>query len=164
MVWRRGAAEAGAWERFLWARPPADAVRAFVADALVRAGTCAVVAAEPRAIAPDYSLRGHVERFEEVDGTASWAGELEVRVVLVRRSDGEEILRRTYARSERAPARNPGAVAEALKVGLGSVAGQVARDVKAVLEVERDKSAAGKPRAAAHTPVPPAPVSPAPPK
>ena len=35
------------------------------------------------------------------------------RVVLVRRADGEEIHRRTYVRTEKAAARNPGAVVAA---------------------------------------------------
>ncbi len=147
MVWRRGAVESGAWERFLWARPPADAVRAVVADALVRSGACAVVATEPRALRPDYSLKGRLERFEEVDGATAWSGALEVRVVLVRVSDGEEILRRTYARTEAASARNPPAVVEALRAGLAAAASELARDVKEALEAERD--APPKPRAPA---------------
>lgn len=138
MVWRRGAVEAGAWERYLWARPPSEAVRAFVADALVRSGACAVVATEPRVLQPDYTLRGHLERFEEVDGEASWSGALELRVVLVRLSDGEEILRRVYARSVPASARNPGAVVEALRTGLAAIASELSGDVKEALGAERD--------------------------
>jgi uncharacterized lipoprotein YmbA len=161
MVWRRGVAEAGAWERYLWARPPADAVRAVLADALVRSGACAVVATEPRAPRPDYSLRGHLERFEEVDGATAWSGALEIRVVLLRLSDGEEILRRVYARNEPASARNPGAVVEALKAGLASAASELAADVKEVLEAERD-APPKTPAPKAPAPKAPAPKAPAP--
>ncbi len=138
IVWRRGGGEAGAWERYSWARPPAEAVRSILADALVRTGACAVVATEPRVPDPDYVLRGHLARFEEVDGEKEWSGVLEVRVVLVRTSDGEEILRRTYVRTEKAAARNPGAVVRALRTGLDGAAQAFAADVAVVLGMERE--------------------------
>jgi ABC-type uncharacterized transport system auxiliary subunit len=138
IVWRRGGGEAGAWERYTWARPPAEAVRAVLADALARSGACAVVATEPRVLSADYVLRGHLVRFEEVDGAEAWGGAFEVRVALVRASDGEEILRRTYAGVEKAPARNPGGVVAALRSCLGAAARRLVADVVEVLAAERE--------------------------
>ena len=144
MVWRRGGGEAGAYERYTWARPPEEAVRAWMADALARSGAFAVVAAEPRILRADYALRGHLVRFEEVDGEKEWSGALEVRIALVRSSDGEEILRRVYACRERAPARNPAGVVEALRVCLASASADLSADVRQVLDAEREP-ARGKP-------------------
>jgi len=139
IVWRRGGGEAGAWALYSWARPPAEAVRSVLADGLARSGGCAVVATEPRILAPDFILRGHLVRFEEVDGEKEWSGVLEVRVLLVRAADGEELLRRTYARTEKAAARNPAAVVVALRAGLDKVASLLADDVADVLAVERER-------------------------
>lgn len=141
IVWRRGGGEAGAWDRYSWARPPAEAVRSVLADALVRCGTCAVVATEPRIPDPEYVLRGHLARFEEVDGEKEWSGVLEIRVVLVRTVDGEEILRRTYSGTQKAAARNPGAVVLALRAGLESAAKVFAEDIAEALEAERERGA-----------------------
>lgn len=141
IVWRRGGGEAGAWERFSWVRPPAEAVRAVLADALQRSGACAVVATEPRILAPDYLLRGHLARFEEVDGEKEWSGVLEIRVVLVRTADGAELLRRTYARTEKSPARNPAGVVAALRKGLEGAGALFAADVAEALAAERERPA-----------------------
>jgi len=139
IVWRRGQGETGAWERYTWARPPAEAVREFAAHALRGSGACAVVATEPRVPAPDFILRGHVARFEEVDGEKEWSGALEIRVALVRASDGEEILRRTYAGSGKAVARNPAAVVMVLRSGLEAVNQRLAEDVAEALAAERER-------------------------
>jgi ABC-type uncharacterized transport system auxiliary subunit len=116
-------------------------VRSILADALLRGGACAVVATEPRVLDADYTLRGHLVRFEEVDGEKEWSGVLEFRVVLVRASDGAEILRRTYARGEKAAVRNPGAVVQALKKGLDRMAEEFADDVAEAMAEERERPA-----------------------
>jgi ABC-type uncharacterized transport system auxiliary subunit len=139
MVWRRAGEESGAYERYRWARPPAEAVREVLADALARSGIFAVVATDPRALRADYLLRGHLARFEEVDGEKGWEGAVEVRVVLLRAADGEEVLRRTYARSEAAPARNPAGVVRALHAGLDAVAATLDEDVRRALAAERER-------------------------
>jgi ABC-type uncharacterized transport system auxiliary subunit len=140
MVWRRTGGEAGAYERYTWARPPEEQVRAVLADALYRSGAFAVVATEPRALTAEYALRGHLVRFEEVDGGKEWAGALEVRVALLRVSDGTEVLRRVYAGTERASARNPGGVVEALRIALAAAGRELARDVRQVMEAERERT------------------------
>ncbi len=137
IVWRRGGVESGAYGNHRWARPPAEAVRAVLADALARSGACAVVATDPRAERPDYLLRGHLVRCEEADEGEAWSGVLEVRVVVVRVRDGEEVLRRTYGRSEKAKARNPEGVVRALKAALDAVAAECAADLDQILETER---------------------------
>ena len=139
IVWRRGGGEAGAWERYSWARPPQEAVRSMLADALLRSGACAVVATDPRVPDPDYVLRGHLARFEEVDGEKEWSAVLEVRVVLVRAEDGREVLRRTYARTEKAAARNPGAVVRSLAAAVESASKVFAADAREALENERER-------------------------
>jgi ABC-type uncharacterized transport system auxiliary subunit len=157
IVWRRAAGEAGAYERYTWARPPEEAVRSYLADVLSRSGAFGLVATEPRALGAEYSLRGHLVRFEEVDGEKEWSGSLEVRVALLRVSDGTEILRRVYARSERAPLRNPAGVVEALRAALASVGRELAADVRQVMEAERDRDAPARP-----APRPPANAPPSP--
>jgi len=137
LVWRRGGVESGAWEHHRWARPPAEAVRGLVADALARRGVCAVVATEPRAHGADYRLRGHLSRCDEEDAGEKWTGVLEIRVALVRSSDGAEILRRTCARVEPAAARNPHGVVRALRAAAGVVARDLAEEVARVLEQDR---------------------------
>jgi hypothetical protein len=97
-----------------------------------------VVATEPRAPKADYALRGFLARFEEVDRGKAWAGVAEVRVVVVRSSDGTEILRRTYAAESPAPLRNPEGTARALRECLDGIAAVLAADVKVALRRERE--------------------------
>jgi len=150
LVWRRGAVESGAYEGHRWARPPAEAARAIFADAFARAGVCAVVAAEPAPREPDFVLRAHLARCDEVDAGAAWRGQVEVRVSLARRQGGEELLRKTYAATEPAARRNPGEVVAALGRALRRVAAEAARDAGAALarargdEEERMDGAEGR--------------------
>jgi ABC-type uncharacterized transport system auxiliary subunit len=137
IVWRRGSVESGAYERYRWVRPPAIAARALLADALARGGVCAVAATEPRVAKPDYALRAHLVRFEEVEASGGWAGAVEVRVALFRASDGAEVLRRAYARTEPAPQRNPAGVVEALRKGLDGISEALVADVRKALGHER---------------------------
>jgi ABC-type uncharacterized transport system auxiliary subunit len=144
MVWRRPGEESGAYERYRWSRPPAEAVRAVLADHLARSGAFAAVATDPRALGAEYLLRGHLARFEEVDGEGGWSGVAEVRVVLLRAADGEEILRRTYSRAEPAPARNPGGVVKALHAGLDAIGAALVADVRRAMEAERGTREGGE--------------------
>lgn len=137
LVWRRGTAESGAYERYRWVRPPSEMVRAILADALARGSACAAVATDPRVAKPDYALRAHLVRFEEVETGGGWGGAVEVRVALFRSSDGAEVLRRAYARTERAAQRNPAGVVEALRKGLEGISGTLVTDVRMVLWHER---------------------------
>jgi ABC-type uncharacterized transport system auxiliary subunit len=137
VVWRRGGVESGAWEHHRWARPPAEAVRGLVADALARGGVCAVVATDPRPLGADYHLRGHLARCDEEDAGDRWTGVLELRVALVRTRDGTEVLRRTYARVEPAAARNPPGVVRALRAAAAAAARDLAAAVAEVLEADR---------------------------
>jgi len=137
LVWRRGPVEIGGYAHHRWARPPAEAARSFVADALHRAGVCSVVATDPAPERADYVLRAHLSRCEEVDGEEGWTGVVELRVVVVRPAGREEILRRVYARSVPAAVRNPGAVVEAIGQALESIGEDLAADLGMVLEAER---------------------------
>ncbi len=137
LVWRRGATESGAYENYRWVRPPEEGVRTVLADALARAGAAAVVATDPSPAKADYHLRGHLARCDEADLGASWSGVLEVHLALTRAKDGEEVLRRTYARQVPAAARNPTAVVEALRRALDEVAAALVEDVRTVLEADR---------------------------
>ena len=139
ILWRRPGNEAGAYERYRWVRVPAEAVRAVLADGLARSGAFAAVATEPRAHGAEYALRGHLVRFEEVDGEKEWSGAVEVRVALLRAADGEEVLRRVYARTERAPTRNPSGVVAALRAALAAVSSDLAGDVREVMDLERER-------------------------
>ena len=138
IVWRRGPVESGAYASYRWARPPAEAVRDVLADHLARSGAFAVVATEPRPPAPDFALRGHLVRCEESDAGEAWSGVVEVRIALFRSRDGSEVLRRTYARSERAARRNPEGVAEAVRKALEEIGVSLAEDVRAALGAERE--------------------------
>lgn len=137
LVWRRGAAETGAYENYRWARPPEEGVRTVLADALRRAGAAAAVVTDPSSGKADYRLRGHLSRCDEVDLGAAWSGVLEVHLVLVRSRDGEEVLRRTYARQVPAAARNPTAVVEAIRKALDQAAAALVDDVRMVLDLDR---------------------------
>lgn len=137
IVWRRGAVESGAWENHRWVRPPAEAVRSLLADAIARSGACAAVATEPRPLGADYHLRGHLARCDEADAGDEWTGVLEVRVCVVRVRDGAEVLRRTYARVERAPQRNPLGVVRALRAAADGAGRALAGDLARVLEALR---------------------------
>ena len=137
IVWRRGAAEGGAYENYRWVRPPEEGVRTVLADALRRAGVAAAVVADPATAHPDYRLRGHLARCDEVDEGAVWAGVIEVHLALSRESDAQEILRRVYARRVAAAARNPTAVVEAIRKGLDEIAADLVKDLRPVLEAER---------------------------
>lgn len=131
LVWRRGEVEVGAYSRHRWTRPPQDAVRDLLAQAL-REVSGTVVATEPPLPEPDLVLVGHLSRCEEVDRGERWWGVLELTVVLAR-CDGEELLRRTYVAEEPAPARNPPGVVTALRRAALRVADEVRRDVGAVV-------------------------------
>jgi ABC-type uncharacterized transport system auxiliary subunit len=137
LVWRRDGIESGSYPNHRWARPPAEAVRAVLADALARRGVCSVVATDPPVEKADYVLHGHLVRCEEADAGDLWSAVLEVRVAVVRSRDGEEILRRTYARSEKTPERNPGGVVKALRRALDAAAEELATDLEEALEMER---------------------------
>jgi uncharacterized lipoprotein YmbA len=133
LVWRRGEVEVGAYSQHRWARPPQDAVRDLLARAL-RELPGTTVATEPPLLDPDLVLVGHLARCEEVDRGERWWGVLELTVVLARR-DGEELLRRTYAAEEPAPARNPPGVVVALRRAALRVADEVAEDVAGVMRL-----------------------------
>ena len=145
IVWRRGAVESGAWEHHRWARPPAEAIRALLSDALARSGACAAVATEPRPALADYRLGGHLSRCDESDAEDGWTGVLEVRVALVRTSDGAEVMRRTYSVVEKAPQRNPLGVVRALRAAAEKAGKALAKDVAVLLESHRAPDAAPPP-------------------
>ncbi len=134
MVWERGDVEAGAYSSWRWARPPAEALRDLCADALRRAGVCAVVAADPAPASPDFVLRAHLARLAERDGGESWSGVVELRVVVVSTADGAEILRRSYSEREPCPERNPRGTAVALAVASARLTARLSADVGAALE------------------------------
>jgi len=128
IVWRRGAV-VGPYVTHRWARPPQRAVREAVAGALQAAlGPAATVATEPALADADLVLRGYLARCEEVDDDGSWSGAIELRVTLGRR-DGVELLRKIYAETERAAARNPLGVVLALDRALARIGREVAGDV-----------------------------------
>ena len=137
LVWRRENSECGAYENYRWVRPPEEAVRSVLADALRRAGIVGSVVAEPAAMHPDFRLRGHLSRCDEVDDGKAWAGVIEVHLALARADDGEEILRRTYARRVAAATRNPTGVVEAIRKGLDEIAAELVKDLRAVMEDTR---------------------------
>ena len=139
IVWRRGVAESGAYENFRWMRPPEVGVRSILAEALRRSGAVASVITDPDTAASEYRLRGHLSRCDEVDGGTAWAGVVEVRIALVRTKDGEEVLRRTYARQIPAAQKNPTAVVEALRKGLDEIAAVLVTDVRTLLESRRQE-------------------------
>jgi ABC-type uncharacterized transport system auxiliary subunit len=158
VVWRRDAIETGAWEHHRWARPPQEALRALVAEAILRRGACAIVATEPRPLAADFHLRGHLARCDEEDAGDRWTGVLDLRVVLVRKSDGAEVLRRTYARVEPAAARNPRGVVDAIRAAAAAALRDLAGDVARVLEEERSGGAEAAPEPAEPDPGDPVPA------
>lgn len=131
LVWRRGEVEVGAYSQHRWARPPQDAVRDLLAQAL-RDLPGTTVATEPPLPDPDLVLVGHLARCEEVDRGERWWGVLELTVVLAR-PDGVELLRRTYVAEEPALARNPPGVVAALRRAALRVAEEVTSDVRAVV-------------------------------
>lgn len=132
IVWRRGPVETGSYASYRWARPPRQAVRDVVAAALARSLGPIVVATEPAPVSPDLVLRGHLARCEEVDREGRWSGKVELRLALVRR-DGREVLRRVYEGEEEAAARNPEAVALALRHVVQELGESAARDVAEAL-------------------------------
>ncbi len=136
IVWRSGPVESGAWGNFRWVRPPERGMREILASAVARSGAVAVVATDPAPSAADFRMRGHLARCEEEDGPDGWWGVLEVRIE-VGAGPGREILRRTYARREKAAARNPTAVVEALRKAAEGMSLEVATDVRTVLEAWR---------------------------
>ena len=75
---------------------------------------------------------------DEVDEGKAWSGVIEVHLALCRAEDGEEILRRTYARRIPAAARNPTAVVEAIRQGLDEIAAQLVKDLRPALAAERE--------------------------
>lgn len=136
LVWRRGEVEVGAYARQRWARPPQEAARAVLVAALRDAlGPAAVIVADPPLPAPDYVLRGHLARFEEVDRGEVWCGVVEVHAALARR-DGVELLRRVYRVERTAPERNPRGVVTALRAAALEVGAALAEDVTAALGLE----------------------------
>jgi ABC-type uncharacterized transport system auxiliary subunit len=137
LVWRRGAVESGAWENYRWVRPPEQGMREILASAVARSGAVAAVATEPAPSSADLRMRGHLARCEEEDGPDGWWGVLEVRLEVADARTGEEVLRRTYARREKAAARNPTAVVEALRRAAEAVSLEAATDVRTVLEARR---------------------------
>jgi ABC-type uncharacterized transport system auxiliary subunit len=130
IVWRRGA-EVGSYATHRWARPPQRAVREGVAAALQAALGATSAATEPPLADSELVLRAHLARCEEVDDDGAWSGAIELRVTLARR-DGVELLRRTYAETERASARNPLAVVLALDRALARIGRDIASDVARV--------------------------------
>lgn len=142
LLWRRGAVESGAWESFRWVRPPEQGVREVLAAALARSGAVAAVATDPPAAEAEYRLRGHLARCDEEDGPGAWSGVLEVRIEVRDARTGESVLRRTYARREKAAARNPTAVVEAIRRSLDAVALELATDLRTVLEARREGAGA----------------------
>ena len=139
IVWRRGVAESGAYENFRWMRPPEAGVRSVLAEALRRSGAVAAVVTDPDSTTAEFHLRGHLARCDEVDTGTAWAGVIEVRVALTRSRDGEEILRRTYARQIPAAARNPTAIVEAIRKGLDEIGAALVVDVRTLLEAQRQE-------------------------
>jgi len=142
IFWRRGV-ETGAYATHRWARPPQEAVRDVLAAALRGALAPVVVAMEPKLADPDLVLRAHLSRCEEVDREDHWLGVVELRVILLRR-DGVELLRRTYLEEERAQARNPLGVVEALDRALGRLARDVARDIRRSRGIEDEAAKADR--------------------
>ncbi len=131
IVWRRGV-EVGAYGHHRWARAPQQAARELVAAAIQRRLAWVVVVTDPPIADPELVLRAELTRCEEVDRGEEWFGVAELNVLVARR-DGLELLRARHTGEERALARNPAGVVEALRRVLDRLADEVAADVAGVV-------------------------------
>lgn len=128
LVYRSSTYRVNFYSYHRWIAPPAHLVSEWTLRYLRGAGLFSKVSE----YSGDLALSAIVRDFTETDEKDSWSASLSIDFMVTRTKDAAPVLMQNYSATQRAPRRNPEAIAEAMSRNLEQILKQLAADLEPV--------------------------------
>lgn len=121
-----------------WSAMPHDLVTHFLARDLLQTGLFKAVFNQDPGAPATHMLRGHLERFSEIDAADGWQAALSVTIALQKADDASPVQtvlwQKRYQYKAPCAQRSPAAVARALGVAMQRFSSELSKDLYPLLE------------------------------